>query len=167
MYAEGLSGVDNGFPQKYNEIAAILWPNSQMRGERAMEEHPGCESFQETVSRYLIRHRSVLDVMSKLQESCSRVNRALAKAVTTCGCLKINAGRQEYPPEASLGELPRLLSTHISGSLCPECRDVIETEAGQTLFYLAALCELLDLNMEEILEKEHNRVSTLGVFHLS
>ena len=48
-----------------------------------------CQDFQANVEKYLIRHRSVLDIMSKYQESTARVNRALAKAVTECGCISI------------------------------------------------------------------------------
>ncbi|HHT27849.1 MAG TPA: DUF1573 domain-containing protein, partial [Firmicutes bacterium] len=38
--------------------------------------------FQEAVNEYLVRHRSILDILSKLQESVARTNRAVAKAVT-------------------------------------------------------------------------------------
>ena len=36
-----------------------------------------------------------------------------------------------------------------------------------TLFYLAAACGLFELDIDEILRKEHSRVATLGVFHLT
>ena len=41
-----------------------------------------CDEFQNAVSELLIRHHSVLDVLSKFQESCARTNRATIKAVT-------------------------------------------------------------------------------------
>lgn len=130
-------------------------------------EHLDCSSFQEAVSRCLVRHKSILDCTSKLDEASARVNRAIAKAVTACGCLKISATRQTFPSCASFSELRNYTTSHLEGSLCPECRDVLESEIGRTLFYLAALCDLLDLNMEEVMEQERGRLSTLGIFNLT
>lgn len=123
--------------------------------------------FQEGVTQYLSRHRSILDVQSKLSESTARVNRAVAKAVTTCGCITITAGRQAFPPTAGFRDLNRFMSTHLQGEMCPRCREVVETEMGSALFYLAALCSLLNLNMQDVLEKEYTRVNALGVFNLT
>ena len=44
-----------------------------------------CTEFQEAVSYCLIRHRSIIDVITKLQESNARVSRAIAKSITVCG----------------------------------------------------------------------------------
>jgi hypothetical protein len=59
------------------------------------------------------------------------------------------------------------MSTHLQGEMCPRCREVVETEMGSALFYLAALCSLLNLNMQDVLEKEYRRVNALGVFNLT
>jgi hypothetical protein len=123
--------------------------------------------FQEGVTQYLSRHRSILDVQSKLCEATARVNRAVAKAVTTCGCITITAGRQTFPTTAEFRDLSRFMSTHLQGEMCPRCREVVETEMGTALFYLAALCSLLNLNMQDVLEKEYKRVNALGVFNLT
>ena len=123
--------------------------------------------FQESVSQYLLRHRSILDVQTKLAESAARVNRAVAKSVTTCGCISINAGKQTFPADVSLRDLRQFMATHVEGGLCGKCREVVETVIGTTLFYLAALCSLLNLNLEDVLEKEHTRVNALGVFNLT
>jgi hypothetical protein len=123
--------------------------------------------FQATVSEYLLRHRSILDVQTKLSEATARVNRAIAKSVTTCGCISISAGKQKFPTDIGLRELKQFMSTHLVGEMCEKCREVVETEIGTTLFYLAALCGLLDLNLKDVLEKEHARVSALGVFNLT
>ena len=48
------------------------------------------DSFQNDVSESLLRHKSILDVLTKYTESSSRINRAVAKAVTNCGCIEIN-----------------------------------------------------------------------------
>jgi hypothetical protein len=126
-----------------------------------------CGEFQETVSEYLIRHRSVLDVMSKLQEAGARVNRAVAKSVTSCGCLEVSAQKQKFPENATLTDLKRMINSHISGELCPECREALETELGQTLFYIAALCAITGLDLDEIMMKEHDRLRMLGLFNLT
>jgi len=123
--------------------------------------------FQDAVSQYLLRHRSILDVQTKLAEAASRVNRAVAKAVTTCGCITVNAGKQRFPAEVSLRELQPFMSTHLQGTLCERCREVVETEIGTSLFYLAALCSLLNLNLKDVLMKEYDRVNALGIFNLT
>ncbi|MEW6227063.1 MAG: DUF1573 domain-containing protein [Bacillota bacterium] len=130
-------------------------------------EHLDNPSFQEAVSEYLIRHRSILDCISKFDEATARVNRAIIKAVTNCGCVKISASRQSFPSDASLADLKKYTASHLQGSLCPECRDVLETEIGRALFYVAALCDVLDLDMEEIMDGERRRLATLGIFSLT
>lgn len=123
--------------------------------------------FQKTVSECLVRHRSVLDVTTKLQEATARVNRAIAKSVTTCGCIKVNASRQCCPANITFGELREFMQDHLSGELCDNCREVLETEIGRSLFYLAALCELFDLRLSDIVGQEQGRISTLGTYTLT
>ncbi len=131
-------------------------------------EEVSYDKFQQSVSECLIRHKSILDVTSKLQEACARVNRAVAKSVTSCGCVQVKAERQSYPPGLdSYSQLKRFMNSHLEGELCPSCQEVIETELGHIQFYIAALCELFSLNMEDILLKEYSRVSTLGTFTLT
>ncbi|NLM52815.1 MAG: DUF1573 domain-containing protein [Firmicutes bacterium] len=125
------------------------------------------EQFQEKVSELLIRHRSILDSLTKFQESVSRINRAIAKSVTHCGCLSISASKQSCPPGAQLKDCRKYMDSHLSGSLCEECREIITEELGNHIFYLAALCHLLDLDLNEVFEEEFARVSVLGYFHLS
>ena len=126
-----------------------------------------CGGFQETVAGHLVRHRSFLDVLSKLQESGARVNRAMAKAVTACGCLEISASRQRIPADADFAQVKEFMQTHLKGVLCESCREIVETELGQTLFYLTALCSLLGLRIDEILDKEKERISALGPYSLT
>ncbi|MCK4778087.1 MAG: DUF1573 domain-containing protein [Actinomycetia bacterium] len=126
-----------------------------------------CSKFQNTVENTLVRHRSILDVLTKLQEGTTRVNRAVAKSVTNCDCLKINAEKQVIPEKATLKDVSKYTSTHISGKLCSNCKEIIETELGTTLFYLTALCVLLDLDLYEIMEKENDRMEALGIFSLT
>lgn len=124
------------------------------------------DEFQNSVPQLLIRHKSILDVMTKYQESNARVNRALAKAVTNCGCLKIDAKKQRTPSDTSLRDLPEYMDSHIRGVLCESCRDVIETELGANLFYIAAVCSLLDLDLYNVMLKEYKKIKTLGIYSM-
>jgi len=124
-------------------------------------------SLQHLASQYLIRHRSILDVQSKLNESTARVSRALAHAVASCGCVQIHAERQRFPADVGLGDVRGFLSTHLYGEPCERCREAMEDEIGTTLFYLAALCYITGLDLDAILRKERDRVSALGVYHMT
>ncbi|WP_373897434.1 DUF1573 domain-containing protein [Haloimpatiens sp. FM7315] len=125
------------------------------------------DDFQNSVYESLLRHKSILDIMSKLQESEARINRAVTKSVTNCGCIKIEAEKQKLPDNyEDLQSLDDLLNTHLKGKMCNNCRDVIEKEIGNNLFYLTSLCNALDLNLYDILLKEYNRINTLGKFSL-
>lgn len=125
------------------------------------------DDFQNSVNESLLRHRSILDIMSKLQESQGRVNRAVVKTVTSCGCVQIEARKQQIPNEKDdidLDTLKDCLETHVKGEVCENCRDVIEREIGNNLFYLTSLCSLLDLNLYDILLKEYDKIQTLGKY---
>lgn len=132
-----------------------------------MNNNQDATDFQKTVSEYLIRHRSVLDVLSKLQETNARVHRAVSKSVTACGCVKISASKQKIPSHISLFELKNYVETHLEGKLCQHCLEVLEAEVGSHLFYLAALLQHFGLDLLEIMALEQRKVSTLGVFHLT
>ena len=124
------------------------------------------DDFQYTVQDLLIRNKSILDVLTKYQESNARVNRAIVKAVTQCGCIKIDADKQDYPDDSSIEEIQKSLKTHLSGELCENCRDNIEKDIGRNIFYLASLCNTLDLNLYDIVIKELERVKLLGTYNL-
>ncbi|MDF2499414.1 MAG: hypothetical protein K0Q77_128 [Anaerosporomusa subterranea] len=126
-----------------------------------------CYQFQDAVDEYLVRHRSVFDVLTKYQEAAARVNRAYAKAVTECGCVTIEAGRQEIPEGAEFRDLKQYMSNHASGQPCAHCREVIAKEMGRSMFYQTALCNLAGLNIRDVMEQERKNLTTLGVFHLS
>lgn len=49
------------------------------------------DQFQNLVQDVLIRHNSLLDIITKLDESNARVNRAAVKTITSCGCLSLHA----------------------------------------------------------------------------
>ncbi|MCJ7689208.1 MAG: DUF1573 domain-containing protein [Clostridiaceae bacterium] len=125
------------------------------------------DNFQNSVDESLLRHRSILDIITKLQESEARVSRAVVKSVTNCGCIKVDAKKQ-YAPEniddLDLDTLSASLDTHMEGNLCENCREVIQNELGNNLFYITSLCNLLDLNLYDVLLKEYDKISTLGKY---
>ncbi len=126
-----------------------------------------CQKFQGTVAEHLIRHRSILDTITKFQEAGAHVNRAVTKSVTACGCLRVRAEKQSVPKKATLSQMTDYAQSHLEGSLCQSCLENIEAQLGTTLFYLTAICTLLDLDLEKILQEENRRITTLGLYSLT
>jgi hypothetical protein len=124
------------------------------------------DKFQDTVQELLMRNKSILDLITKFQDSNSRVNRAIVKSATQCGCIRINAQKQVIPPEGDLEEARDAFKTHIEGEICDNCRDFIEKEIGRNLFYLVSICNTLDLNLYDIVLQEDERVKLLGKYNL-
>lgn len=124
------------------------------------------EGFQSMVANLPTRHKSILDILSKLQDSGSRVNRAVVKLATSCGCISINADRQEYPEELTLDEMNEHLDDHVNGKLCRNCRNALTTELGNHLFYITKLANLFDVGLDDVLLKEVDTLSVLGKFSL-
>lgn len=126
-----------------------------------------CDEFQNAVDDLLIRHYSILDILSKLTESSGRLNRAIVKSVTTCGCCKIDASKIQFPEEmASMEELKDHLDHHLRGQLCSSCEDIVFDEMGKLLFYVAALCNTLGINLYDVFLKEYKSAVALGVFNM-
>ncbi|MGI6452542.1 MAG: DUF1573 domain-containing protein [Syntrophomonadaceae bacterium] len=127
-----------------------------------------CDEFQNVVGDLLIRHCSILDILSKLSESTCRVNRSLNKAVTSCGCISIEAKKMELEENIkSIDELRNCLDNHLRGQLCKDCEEVVTSELGKMLFYSAALCNALDISLYDVFIKEYKKASTLGIFNLT
>lgn len=122
------------------------------------------DEFQNSVNDSLLRHKSILDLITKYSESSARVNRAIAKSVTNCGCININATKQSISNVNSMDEISNSLKTHINGDICDNCREVIEREIGNNIFYLTALCNILNINLYDVLLKEQDKINTLGKF---
>ncbi|MBP2002606.1 NTP pyrophosphatase (non-canonical NTP hydrolase) [Paenibacillus shirakamiensis] len=125
------------------------------------------QSFQEQVSELLLRHRSLLDVLSKNGQSNASVNRAVTKAVTECGCIELHATKQTFEDGIDLQQAMESAGKHVRGELCENCKEAISSELGRNLFYMSALCNLLDINMDEVVARESQKCSTLGLFNLS
>ncbi|NLB53986.1 MAG: DUF1573 domain-containing protein [Syntrophomonadaceae bacterium] len=127
-----------------------------------------CDEFQNVVGDLLIRHRSILDVLSKLSESTCRVNRAVTKSVTECGCISIQAEKMQIPANIdSFDQLRECMDNHMHGVICEHCEEVITSELGKMLFYSAALCNTLDINLYDVFLKEYKKASALGVFNMT
>ena len=125
------------------------------------------DEFQNTVSELLICNRSILDIMTKVQETHARLHRSIIKSATRCGCIKIDSSKPNIPSEATLSDLKVLLESHVKGDLCRDCREDIEKSVGKMIFYTAAVCNLLDLNMYDILLKEQQQMKILGLYNLA
>lgn len=125
-----------------------------------------CDHFQDSVSELLVTQKSILDILTKLQESQFRVNRAVVKAATSCGCIQIEAKKQSVPEDTSLQDLKNFMDTHIKGTLCEKCREVIEKELGSSIFYSAALCNVLGISMYDVILKEYETMNTLGIYNM-
>lgn len=122
--------------------------------------------FQMLVDEVLTRNKSLMDVLSKMQNTCAHTNRAVTKSITQCGCISLKAQKQVIPPDIPVEERSHYAKTHVEGKLCPTCRDMIEKELGGLMFYLASICNVLDLSLFDITLKEQQRLLTLGRFHL-
>ncbi|MFD0716793.1 DUF1573 domain-containing protein [Paenibacillus sp. GCM10027626] len=128
---------------------------------------PTLEQFQQQVSELLLRHRSLLDVLSKYGQSGASVNRAVAKSVTECGCIELNARKQEFPDDINSEQARTKLQHHINGELCEHCRDAIKNELGRNLFYMSAMCNLLGIELDDVIAHESDKCSTLGIFNFT
>ena len=128
---------------------------------------PSLQAFQDQVSELLLRHRSLLDVLSKNGQSAANVNRAVTKAITECGCIELHATKQSFDLNSDLEQAKDLVGTHVKGHLCENCREAVSSELGRSLFYMSALANLLDIQLDEVVDKESQKCATLGLFNLS
>ena len=116
-------------------------------------------SFQDEVSGLIVRNRNILDILTKCQNSCGKICRSTVKSATGCGCLKIIG-------EKNLSVFSANANSGTEGKLCSDCKDIIENEIGEMLFYIAGLCNALGLNMKDIMKKEIKNVEVLGKYSL-
>lgn len=122
------------------------------------------EDFQKKVSHLIVRNQNILDILTKCQNSCGKICRSTVKTATGCGCLKI-AGEKNLPAFSD-GDFAEKTNSGTEGKLCPECRSIIENEIGEMLFYIAGLCNALDLSIKDIMKKEIKNVEVLGKYSL-
>lgn len=118
------------------------------------------QDFQDTVDKLHIWNKSILDIMSKLQSAGAKINRSTVKSVTSCGCIEINGTKSIVSFEKQEG------GSQIRGVLCEDCRANVEREIGEGLYYIISLCNALNLNVDKIIQRELERVKTLGKYNL-
>ena len=120
-------------------------------------------SVQELVGDVLMRYRSVLDVMRN-SSNLTVASIVLSSAATQCGCIKICTEKQNYGDDIEKSDA--MLSTHITGELCPRCREVLAKEAGEELYYFTALLNIFGIELKDLLKTETEHMETLGKFML-
>lgn len=125
-----------------------------------------CNEFQNMTANLQLLNKSILDIVTKLDEQTSMLNRAVFKSATHCGCIEIHATKQLYSPNKTLEENQLDLDTHIEGELCPKCREKVTEEMGELLFYLASMCQALGLDLEEVMSQKMDHLKTLGIYNL-
>jgi len=125
-----------------------------------------CSEFQETAENLQFLNKSILDIVTKLDEQTSMLNRAVFKSATHCGCIEIHATKQLFSDRKTLEENKLDMDTHVEGMLCPKCREKIEEEMGELIFYLASMCAALDLDLESIMNSKLEHLKTLGIYNL-
>lgn len=125
------------------------------------------DKFQYMVEDLFVRNKSLIDAITKFQESNSRVNRSISKAITQCGCVRLHAVKQDFDKVDSLEDSSKNpLSSHVKGSLCDNCRDMIEKEIGRNFFYLSVIANDLGINIYDVILKEYKRLSSIGNYSL-
>ncbi|WP_069999500.1 hypothetical protein [Cellulosilyticum sp. I15G10I2] len=126
------------------------------------------EDFQTFITDILIRNKSILDQTTKLQDACTHLCRTISKAATTCGCITIDATKQQYTfsENTSLDQIKDLMSTHVNGKMCENCQELLEKELGRVLFYLGAISNTFNISLSEVLQKEKYRTEILGKYSL-
>ena len=119
--------------------------------------------FQKNVGSLIARNRNVLDILTKCQVTCGKICRSTIKSATGCGCLKITGEKASLDFSENAFEKNE---TSIEGKLCHECRGIIENEIGESLFYIASLCNALGISMEDVMKREIEKVEVLGKYSL-
>jgi NTP pyrophosphatase (non-canonical NTP hydrolase) len=99
-------------------------------------------------------------------DAASKTNRSVIKSITNCGCVTLNVAKVDIPENLSYDALKEYKSEHLHGKPCPVCREKIEEELGRLEFYIAAICNTLDISMYDVLLKEYKKISTLGRYSL-
>lgn len=117
------------------------------------------DEISDTINKFYKRNKSLVDTMSKTKLSLEKAIRAITKAATHCGCIEFYAKKQPCG-------LDEAVSILMKGKLCDSCRQEIEKELGQSIFYLISLMLILECDPVEIIKNENNNIKILGKFNL-
>ena len=124
------------------------------------------DMFQTLSNELLIYNRSILDTITKYQETAARTARAISKAATHCGCIEIDVKKQDFNTDLMANDIQLHFDSHVKGKLCDSCKETISKEIGANMFYIASLCNSLGLNINDIIQGETMRDSALGKFNM-
>ncbi len=118
------------------------------------------EEFQYLTEEQLRRNAGLPDLMTKLETTGGKINRAVSKAMTHCGCIRYGS---EKPLEEEHSAKER---AGIGGDLCETCREEFERAVGEHLFYLAGLLGALDISLYDMICAEISRQKMIGKYSL-
>lgn len=124
------------------------------------------DEYQNCINDCLINHNDILDVITKYSETNSKVNRIIAKSIINCGCINIYNISKSRNDNNYINKI-NSCNNKTFDIICDDCREIIEKEIGNNLFYLTSLCNLLGINLYDIIIKEYNKIITLGKFNLN
>ncbi|MBR3942668.1 MAG: DUF1573 domain-containing protein [Clostridia bacterium] len=117
------------------------------------------DRLQQAIEKYYHRNKGIMDTLSKLSISVAKTQRSVIKSATQCGCTEIFAIKQ--PPD-----LEREAESMLIGCVCPSCREIIEKNLGDTLFYFLSLVQLTGTNFDSLIESQLHQTEWLGKFNL-
>lgn len=124
-------------------------------------------SLQQKANEYLIVNPAALQIMLQMQLNAARLHQSLLKAANTCGCIKLGTAKMPaLPDDADWQTLKSQPTGDDFSSLCPECREELADRLGSLLFYAAALCNTLGIQLGDVCEHEIEKLDLLGYFML-
>lgn len=68
--------------------------------------------------------------------------------------------------DASYSQLKKYMSNHVQGELCDICKEKVEHELASNFFYLTALCNVFNINIEDMLSNYNEQLKALGKYGL-
>ncbi len=122
--------------------------------------------LQQKADEYLVINPSVLQILLQLEQNALRLNRTALRASNTCGCIRLGSEKLLLPEGATWEEMRQQPTGDVLAGICPECRNDMQDKLGALLFYAAALCNAFDLDLDEITEREIQKLDLLGYFML-
>ena len=127
------------------------------------------DTLQFSIEEYQCLNKSILEQMAKLNEYANNLNKSIIKSCIQCGCLKIQTEKSCY--ESTYDKDITTNSTFINdnnciGTPCKDCAEQFEKNIGGCLYYLASLCNTLDLNLYDIILKELDKINILRKYNI-
>lgn len=123
------------------------------------------DEFQYAIDEFECINKSILDQMAKLNEYACKLNKSITTASTQCGCIQIYASKHSYDNLNDLSSQNKA-PKDCYGILCNECTEHVEKYMGSLLYYLASLCNTLDLNLYDVFLKELEKIYLLRQYNL-